>query len=283
MRLEDHGSPEVLANCIVDHFQSLDIPVPIEQIAVAVGILSINGIASDNFEGLLVTDASKLHGSIAYNAGSPEERRRFTIAHELGHFLIPTHRENAQCGRAELGVVKSTDPRKVKEAEANRFAACLLMPRNDFLRAMRQLGAPETEHLLKLAARYRVSKEAAARRYTELCEDSCAVVFSHNGTVRSTCKSSEFPFLSVRNGDSMPRKSVSRRVGLSVGKMSSWADATPETWTERALSGKTLCEQFLQQSNGYGMTMLTVEADNDANDDDEDQVSHSWGLPTFRR
>ena len=50
-------------------------------------------------------------------------RRRFTIAHEIGHYLLPGHDEEA-CYCAESG--------GRCEVEANRFAAALLMPKRDF-------------------------------------------------------------------------------------------------------------------------------------------------------
>ena len=49
------------------------------------------------------------------------------------------------------------------------------MPMKLFLRDMRQLGAPEVEHIAKLASDYEVSKEAAVRRYTDLSDEPCAV------------------------------------------------------------------------------------------------------------
>lgn len=239
-----------------------------------------------NFEGVLVTDGAKTKGTIAYNNDSLLERQRFTIAHEIGHFLIPTHNASAQCAKADMSVVKSADVRKSKEAEANRFAACLLMPKKLYLADIRKLGALETEHILKLASRYRVSKEAAARRLTDLSEHGCAVVFSQNGVVRSYCKSGNFPFLAVTPKERLPPGCLSTAIRLTTGATSAWVEAAFETWMEHRPRGKTLYEQFLQQANGYGMTMLTIEEAEETNSDDEDDedlVERSWAPPRFRR
>ena len=184
MKLAGLGSPETLAACIVEHYPSIEIPIPLEQLANAVGIVDIVGQTTSSFEGVLVTTAAKRTGSIAYNNASRIERRRFTIAHEIGHFLIPWHDASAQCASADMAVFKSQDVRKNKEAEANRFAAALLTPPTLFVPDIRRFGSPETEHVLALATKYRVSKEMAARRYTELCDHVCAVVFSHRSVVR---------------------------------------------------------------------------------------------------
>jgi hypothetical protein len=124
---------------------------------------------------------SRMRRRVAYNDSSRLERRRFTIAHELGHFLLPLHGAGAQCVKADMGVLASKDANRAREAEANRFAASLLMPKALFERDIRRLGTPETEHIVKLAGDYEVSKEAAARRYTDLCDHCCAVTFSRHG------------------------------------------------------------------------------------------------------
>lgn len=69
MLLADHGSPDALANCIADSFKGMRVPVPVEEIAEAVGIVEVTGIPSASFEGILVTDSAKTKGTIAYNDG----------------------------------------------------------------------------------------------------------------------------------------------------------------------------------------------------------------------
>src|SRR5580704_5613842 len=211
MKLADLGSPEALADCIIGQYPGIEIPIPLKRIAGSVGIVDIVGQTTSSFEGALVTTAAKGTGSIAYNNASRIERRRFTIAHEIGHFLIPWHGASAQCATADMGVLKSQDTRKSKEAEANRFAAALLTPTALFTRHIRQFSSPETEHVLALATRYQVSKEMAARRYTDLCDHVCAIVFSHQGAVRYFCKSRICPFIDLTRGNPLPLGSLSAR------------------------------------------------------------------------
>src|SRR5436189_3771321 len=114
MKLADCASPEALADCIVDHYADIEIPIPLEKISAAVGINEAVGRLTESFEGVLVTDASKTTGSIAYNKASHLERRRFTIAHEIGHFLLPWHGAGAQCMKSDMGVLKSSDPNRAR-------------------------------------------------------------------------------------------------------------------------------------------------------------------------
>lgn len=65
---------------------------------------------------------------ILVNGGESEARRRFTIAHELGHWVcqcLEGHTAPLYCRSEDIGV----DPRaRALEREANVFAAELLMP-----------------------------------------------------------------------------------------------------------------------------------------------------------
>lgn len=284
MKLADIGSPEGLADCIIAHFRDIRMPVQLMPIATALGIIEVIGQDTKGFEGVLVTHGSKTTGSIAYNKASTPERRRFTIAHELGHFLLPFHGADAQCAKTDMGVLKSKDANRAREAEANRFAASLLMPKGHFIRDIRRLKAPETSHIVTLATDYEVSKEAAARRYTDLCDHVCAVVFSHKGRVRYAAKTATFPFIVPRNDDPLPADTLSSRGRSEPGTMSEWATVDPEAWIGTApLRGKELCEQFLEQANGYRLTMLTIDdASDEGEPDEEEELADSW-TPRHRR
>jgi Zn-dependent peptidase ImmA (M78 family)/transcriptional regulator with XRE-family HTH domain len=288
MKLADRGSPEVLANTIVEHYgPALPIPIPVQNIAEAVGISEINPITAADFEGLLITDSAKTKGTIVYNAESSLERRRFTIAHEIGHFLLPFHDSRAQCAKNDLGIIRSVDARRAREAEANRFAAALLLPQQPFRADIRRLGKPDTRHILKLADKYNTSKEATARRYAELSDDPCAIIFSRNGQTRSYCKTNGLPRLSCAPKKPLPQGSSTVKTAikqLPVGTLSTWEEIDASIWFESGveLQGITVYEQFLQQANGYRLTMLTIELDDEEEMEGDDDLQHGWAVD-FRR
>lgn len=285
MKLADLGSPEALADCVVDHFPDIEIPIPLQRIAEAVGIVEIIAQNTDSFEGVLITDEAKSKGSIAYNKASRPARSRFTIAHELGHFLLPLHGAGAQCAMADMGVMKTKDANRAREAEANRFAAALLMPKKFFVRDVRRLGAPETEHIVQLAERYEVSKEAIARRYTNVCDHTCAIIFSHQGKLRYFCKTNDFPFVDLRRGQPLPVESISARRVMNPGQMSEWSEVEAPVWISGSARflNKVLYEQFFDQANGYRLSMLTIDDTPDEDEPDEDaEIEESW-TPRFRR
>jgi hypothetical protein len=88
--------------------------------------------------------------AIVLQGGGDERRRRFTIAHEIGHFVLHPARLRPERG----GVV--TEAMRFEEREADAFAAALLMPEPLVRQAIAEQGA-STE---LLADRFQVSGKA---------------------------------------------------------------------------------------------------------------------------
>ena len=84
-------------------------------------------------------------------------RDRFTLAHELGHYVLHSPRERSYALRRDSTPV---------EWEANWFAAGLLMPEKKFLQAM----AETKDDMSLLAARFGVSRQAADVRLQSLTQ-----------------------------------------------------------------------------------------------------------------
>ena len=100
-------------------------------------------------------------------------RRRFTIAHELGHFLITTHRNEYSCNSFDLN--NYNDKSNSQENEANRFAAELLMPRQYFYAEIEN-KTPSYDFIQSLTSKFETSLQSTLIRYTELTDESVAVV-----------------------------------------------------------------------------------------------------------
>ncbi len=91
MALADLANPVAIAAAVLKQWPTPFVQTPVEEIAHAVGITEITEFDGDSFEGALLTDSDKMSGAILYKRGRSEERKRFTIGHELGHFLNPWH------------------------------------------------------------------------------------------------------------------------------------------------------------------------------------------------
>jgi Zn-dependent peptidase ImmA (M78 family) len=277
MDLADCGSPERLLEVIFRYYPDLPRRVPIKTIAADTGILEFKVLEVDGFIGGLVADPEKNNGIILVKNGLPEKRRRYTQGHELGHFLIPSHGYQRQCSKRDLEENSRTTAYQRQEAEANRFSAGLLMPKPMFVKDMDALGTADASHIRQLSDLYYVSMEAVANRYVELTADSCAVIFSRDGTVRYGRTSRSFPPLALRKGSLLPERSLTRRY-VQIGSTSSWAEHHGGMWVE-AQSGvrvPTVLEQAVCQSNGFKVTLLYIDGQEEEEREEAEDLSVKW-------
>jgi Zn-dependent peptidase ImmA (M78 family) len=277
MDLADCGSPERLLETIFRYYPDLPRRVPIEAIASDVGIVEFKVLEVDGFIGGLVADPEKNAGVILTKEGLPERRRRYTIGHELGHFLVPSHGYLRQCRKQDLEENSRSTAYQRQEAEANRFSAGLLMPKPMFAKDMNALGSLEATHVRQLGELYNVSMEAVANRYVELTSDSCAFVFSHGDVVRYGRASKGFPQLALRRGDPLPVGCLTRRY-RQIGAPSQWATHHGEAWV-RAQPGArvpTVLEQAVFQSNGFKVTLLYIDEIELEEQDEEADLNARW-------
>ena len=95
--------------------------------------------------------------TITINALDPPRRQRFTLAHEIGHYVL--HRDLIGDGITDTGLYRSrlSDP---IERQANQFAANLLMPAGLVRAAWRNGNCS----LAGVAEMFNVSEEAARIR-----------------------------------------------------------------------------------------------------------------------
>jgi Zn-dependent peptidase ImmA (M78 family) len=109
---------------------------------------------------------------IAVNKAHPTVRKRFTIAHELGHLALHkgTEVHVDQVFRINLRDARSATAEDVEEIEANAFAANLLIPAH-WIRADLNNSPIDLENetrIVGLADRYQVSTQAMIVRLTSL-------------------------------------------------------------------------------------------------------------------
>lgn len=140
-------------------------PVPIEEVATRLQ-LKISRAPSKDFSGLLIRKDG--HALIGVNNDEAPVRQRFTIAHEIGHFLLHPTKDTFVDYRHDPEKNKGSKP--IKETEADMFAAALLMPRKnvtkDFLSLSKGLSDDEVRSIL--ARRYEVSEDAMRYRLKNL-------------------------------------------------------------------------------------------------------------------
>ncbi len=288
--LADFGSPERIAQEIIKQVPDLPIPVPIDELARMLDITDITTLETQGFEGGLITDVSRSEGVILVNQASPIQRQRFTIGHELCHFLCPWHKPRNSnqflCTFDDMRLASTINTGKADnmEVEANRFAAHILMPLPHFKKDLRLRKDVNIEHILDLATSYKTSKEATTRRYVEVRDEPCAAVISQNGRVLRFYKGSDFlPYLDVSSGNSVPRDSLTAKTNLTQAVVSDWEELDGSVWLSSPHGRRLpmIYEQVLPQSDGYRLTLLTLAEDIDELEEEED-LEESW-TPRFKR
>jgi hypothetical protein len=92
MAIEDAGlNPDKLAAAVHAQLGLKTGAVPIHAIARALDIVDIREEPLRSMEGALIMRPDRDVGAILANANSSRQRRRYTVAHELGHFLNLWH------------------------------------------------------------------------------------------------------------------------------------------------------------------------------------------------
>lgn len=170
-----------MADQDITHFSSIlsryqdKVPVPVVAIAKELGIsIYETDDFNDTQSGSIRKESDRY--TIYLNAKQSPIRKRFTIAHEIGHFIKHRSEIDKRCELVDtikqsvtkVGLKRSEDDGlsakdKRMETEANNFAAELLMPEEAFRQEWQNTTAIED-----LAAIFNVSVSAAAVRAKEL-------------------------------------------------------------------------------------------------------------------
>lgn len=188
-----------------------------------------------NAEYLIVQDKElnnclgKIHfntefGLITLNKNITDEgTRRFTLAHEMGHFFNEKfiikneelnrknekegNRKNFNLNECSSGDILYFKSAMVKEREANGFAAELLMHKPWFGNFVKKREL-DFELIKETAGHFNVSLTAAAIRYTEIGTYPAAVIMSTDGKVKWSAVSEYFPVKYIPKGYFVKKESA---------------------------------------------------------------------------
>lgn len=291
--LDGTGSPHGLVSKILKILPDLAAPVPIEDLARQLDITKIADLETEGFEGGLLTDAGRSRGVILVNRKSRHGRRRFTIGHELGHFLIPTHRpirpEGFLCSldgmRQWSAAERDTYVRM--EVEANKFAALLLMPPPLLRKFLSRFRDPDLAVTVAIAEEFQVSKDSAARACAENHNQKIAIAVVKDGRVLRIYKRVDFPRLAIWEGELVPTSSVYHRAPAQSRDPTDLHEVAPEIWLESSWGMRLpkLFEQVLLQQDGHALIMLWPELVEEEDDDrDADRTARErWREQQLRQ
>lgn len=199
----------------------------IRDVAWVLGIVVKIGGVSGGDARIVKTDDGR--GIIRLNQAITEPaRQRFSIAHEIGHWeQHPNLAQGYLCTAAQL----RDYGRSVEEAEANWFAATLLMPK--FL--IPQGGFkqdPSFTFIRQLARDFGTSQTAAARRFVELSNQPLVLVASTQGRIAwcAQSKAAKAKYYFLKWGVPLPTHSLTAEVIAAEITETRSDTIAPTTW-----------------------------------------------------
>jgi hypothetical protein len=249
--------------------------------------------ASAGASGMLIRAGNRF--AIAYATHiSSEGFRRFSIAHELGHYFLPGHTDHVLPADGVHESRAGFSSKDKHEKEADQFAVGLLMPSVLFQPALQEAGdgLAAIEELSNICA---TSLSATAIRFAELVDGALvAIIVSNQNEVEYCCMSKQFRELSLTwlrredpvpprtrtfrfNGDSQRIARAERDAGAT--RLDEWFRNAPDLGAYEEIVGLG--------SYGRTLTVLTVdelpdEEERQERDEEEEALIRSW-TPTFHR
>jgi len=203
-----------------------------------------------------------------------EGYKRFSVAHELGHYFLPEHPErvfnNNDIHNSRAGF-NSGDK---YELEADRFAAALLMPENIINKVMYKTddGLDTVVMLSKLCI---TSLEATAIRYVQKTSIPAVVIRSQNNRIDYCFMSNSMKhfgnFTWIKKGDVVPVDTVTFHFNEDNAKIGSSHKESKDTdlqnWFNIDRSMPAFEEVIGLGKYGKILTIITSETPSDEIDD----------------
>jgi hypothetical protein len=227
----------------------------------------------DGAEGRSVTGAGAGIIRIRRNITQPE-RRRFVIAHEIGHCILHKTGSVRPCSEGDLFRYEEGN----REAEANWFAAELLMPGRLFASHC-DVPEPSFDAMKQIASVFHTTLTATAIRFVQLSSERCTLVWSEAARVRWAVRSPDFPAwverdrqLSANSHAADVFKNRPLPIGFQPVPQNAWLD-------RRVVGGRDLMEEtlaFTRLGAALSMLWLPTEHDEDDRSDDDDDDDPRW-------
>lgn len=140
------------------------VPVAVKSLPAMLGIKLRGAFLGSGISGMLERSGETF--LLTVNATDPDTRQRFTLAHEIGHYMLHRHLvgdgldDDRAYRSTEVGKYHNTLIGPKEEREANKFAASLLMPIDAIRRERVKLG----DDVQAMASLFGVSEHAMSIR-----------------------------------------------------------------------------------------------------------------------
>ncbi|MEO8608829.1 MAG: ImmA/IrrE family metallo-endopeptidase [Chloroflexota bacterium] len=164
------NSAEKQAVYILEQYAIRGVPVDVVSLVQQMGLNVAAQELEDKVSGFLIIKNGQ--AAIGVNQNHHPNRQRFTVAHELGHYVLHRTLSNifVDSTLTFYRDTNSTDGKTLQEIQANAFAAELLMPETiirDYLRTY-EIDLYDARDVANLASKFGVSEQALTIRLVNL-------------------------------------------------------------------------------------------------------------------
>lgn len=233
-------SPELIARGLLK-FVSMRAPVDLDGLAEKIG-LKIRDVPSTGFDGALVRIEGCPEGRIATRESmAGGARKRFTIAHEIGHYLLPGHGVDISvCAKEKLDVAREKVAQM--EKEANKFASELLLPLYTVAEIVGKYGF-SMDTCSFVSDIFEASLTAAASQCVEASESEVALVVTDDDIIKYFQRGDRWKYYIKRNerlstaslASTLPSGGILEVQGKVPGTAWSSRLDCPDLWEESVL------------------------------------------------
>ena len=223
----------------------LNLRAPIDLVDVAMRLgLTIQYPRVSGFEGALVCSKRHKVGTILVKDSIRElGRRKFTIAHEIGHYVLPHHGNNESiCSTKDVENWDKNVPEP--EQEANIFAGELLVPMTLVDPSILK-ERPSFDAIRRLSDDFETSLTAAAYRTMQLTPHPAAIIWSTHGEIRWFKGSADFDAF-IRVGERIAQGTFAHKCFEGISVSNELNEVRSELWL--APSHRPAPNYILEQS-----------------------------------
>lgn len=231
---------------------------PLYEIAYGLGIYDIQEKPLKGIEGSLIVPPGKFEGAILINSAQDKRRKRFTIAHELGHFVHPLHHpENNESFECKSSHMQNLQSNPEKENQANIFAAELLLPTAKIKAFVTANENPSLEDIFMFSESHDVSMAATIRSISKHLQKQTIFMFHENNLMRYFDSTPQFSFPKFKKHLCLSENCFAFHLKQSPNSFSKTYEVAAKVWIKHP-SASTITEQTFTQENGHGITMLNL-------------------------
>jgi Zn-dependent peptidase ImmA (M78 family) len=203
-------------------------------------------------------------------------RKRFAIAHELGHFEL--HRKKTPAFSCSEGDFIAWFKTKPLEVEANHFAAELLMPENLFKKKVCSADL-SIELLQDLKEEFQTSLTATSIRFVQF-RPEYALVVSENGKIKWFVITDEFPYYLHLRGNLHPA-SIAYDFFQGRDLSSEFVEISPEAWIDDfRFKGAATVKELAFGISHYNQVLSFIHIEK--HEDEDEYCRELDGYPKFR-